>query len=204
MSRKRTKADSDLSGGLDDNNPQVVSISNPIPAFPVATQNQSFAQVINLPLPPASNVPVNKAIVFEVTKVIFELPWNPVNVLAVNPTWLISLIELVQGVVTPLPTLGLGIANSQVVAHSHKTWFDAGAAGGAGTFDHVQVIDLTDDAGHGIILPTGTFTLLSNNQYNVPAISTQATGAACKIYYRYKLVPLQEYIQMVGSLINLT
>ena len=89
---------------------------------------------------------------------------------------------------TSTQSASLSIADAPVIAIGHREFSGVLTSGGSVT-DMIQHFDLTDGAGHGIIVA-------SNNIFfgvNSIGLAAAATGLA-RIAYRFKNVGLQEYI----------
>lgn len=64
----------------------------------------------------------------------------------------------------------------------------------------VDIHDLTDGAGHGVLIATDNIWLTAFINGAVPDIGTTAAlNVFCEILYRFKKVTLQEYIGIVQS-----
>jgi hypothetical protein len=91
---------------------------------------------------------------------------------------------------------GIALGDPRVIVASYK--IARGAFTAAGTFefgeDLIDDIDLTDGAGHGVLVATDSIF--------IGAATTSYAGAAtfyARVFYRFKEVTLQEYIGIVQS-----
>lgn len=84
----------------------------------------------------------------------------------------------------------------QTIANSALSQNTSFTTSGQGAYVHnlVDRIDTTDGAGHGILVATDAITLaMQRTNDNVPS------SAGLRIIYRFKNVPVQEYIGIVQS-----
>lgn len=146
---------------------------------------------IQVPLPvnrfPEKSGKVN---IIEVLKVWFDLPESDNNNAAGG-----NLITS-NGQISTQSQTGFAKTSAKVIAYQEKIY--RGAFTAAGTYQNVitepTAIDLTDGAGHGVLVATDNLFFALFTQQFIAA----GTGSA-KILYRFKRVALQEYIGIVQS-----
>lgn len=85
----------------------------------------------------------------------------------------------------------------KVVARARIDVLAAAGSAGQGAIDTLKLIDLTDGAGHGLLIATDNV-FLGTIQTGATNPSTAGTGT-CRILYRWKNVGLAEYIGIVQS-----
>lgn len=182
---KRGRSDS-LTGGTGDVNPQWLS------ADCVQTgQNATTTSTITLPIDPTNAG--RQPTVIEVLKVFLdadnETPTNNTS------TWsvVIGLTTKSTGMGTSPTAVGNGLSDPFVFAFASWANFGVAASTSAPTITP-QLIDLTDGAGHGLIIATPKVYC---------TVSTSDCGAAVtgrvKILYRFKKAVLQEWIGLLQS-----
>jgi len=178
---------SELTGGSGDVNPQTLVLK-------VVQSGADVQTSIGTPLPiPRMPIANGKSIVME----FLSLDFDRLGIPLVNgvTSWL--------GVVTtnPLGPNGTNYADSadQVLSDPRVlgTWNQSVASGATqvtNVIEHSYKLDLTDEAGHGMLVATDNiyFALVTQN-------TTQANVCYCKVKYRFKEVSLQEYIGIVQS-----
>lgn len=168
--------DSSLTGGTRDVNPQFLSIR----AVQTGTDVTFSAQI---PLPIQRLPTGGKAQVVEVLKVFFEVGTNPPQD---------------NGIVITLSTRDKGVAaranwgDPQVFAQ-WTTSAQFVTTGGVNRVEPFQ-LDLTDGAGHGLLI--GTDSIFVQVYSSTTGLSNEAD---IKILYRFKNVPVTEYIGIVQS-----
>lgn len=185
---KRARATKDtLTGGTGDVNPQLynLSTSTPSPGPDGAAQTKFPVPVYRFPL---KN---DRAMVMEVLRV----KWVVNNFSAIaNQTSLVAMLSTANIDLDPTPT-----ENNQFDSLSSANVFDAisidGIYASAVGFAYTSRIidhDLTDSAGHGILVAT------DNIYIGISSINTGAINeVTAKITYRWKMVSLAEYIGIV-------
>lgn len=221
MSKKRA-ASSDLSGGLGDINPQWIgqkcgtrwwgSKMRAHRLSPAVLQPTAATEVINgaafsIPVPASFAVPPNKAVVFELLKVVIDNPFALASYFSVAPTnGYRQTVEVQIAPPFPQPLTILGWNSPMTIGHTHFALYDKAGTGNnaayaLGQSDLIAVYDWTDETGHGVIVPSPNFQLVVDTLYTA-ACSPTATNvqAGCRLLYRYKLVELTEYLQMVATL----
>lgn len=186
MKRARVNSN-DLTGGTGDVNPQWLSDTAAQSAADTTTTTQLTLPIQRI----ASNSP-GQAIVMEVLKVFVQIPTFGSIASAAETTDTQNLIFSTRNTGTTNQSWG----DPQVFAEARA--IRQGAFTAAGTYGYQEYplisMDLTDGAGHGILIAT--------DQIFVQAIST-GTGNTntyqYKILYRWKRVSLAEYIGIVQS-----
>lgn len=174
-----------LTGGTGDVSPQIMTtvILN-------LTAANTFTET-NIPLPinrfPESS---GKVVIMEILKVWFFTSELDANNAAGGSVALTSIRLSTASLTT------INQADARVIATQEKNWRGAFSAGGTSLAVSIepQPIDLTDGAGHGVLVGTDNLWL--------GMITTGFTAAAsgfAKILYRFKRVSLQEYIGIVQS-----
>ena len=184
---KRVKVGSELlTGGTGDVNPQFMS-----GVLTLSAANTTTEVTLGTPIVRVGPQTGGQAIIMEVLKIYVDLP----RVDADNATPAARLIELNFSTVAN----GTAIAtwdNPRLFARVLKNQRNAFTAAGTGllAIDEMFVMDLTDGAGHGILIAT-------DNIFVQGDTSSQAAASvfAWKILYRFKKVSLIEYIGIVQS-----
>lgn len=185
MAAKRARAGADLTGGTGDVNPQFLSGQVVLSAANTAT-------TLSLGIPIQRVDPNNQAIVLEALKVYVNHPaWD-----AIASAGEATDSQQVMFSTTSFGTTAVNFAEPRVFAASLRS--DRGAFTAAGTYgmnqEDLVVIDLTDGAGHGILIAT--------DNIFVQGMTGGFAGAATfnfKIMYRWKRVNITEYIGIVQS-----
>jgi hypothetical protein len=182
---KRGRGDGSLSGGTGDVNPQWLVFNGNLQSAP----NTFTEDVINTPI---SRFPQGKgkSVVLEILKVQFDVPAPDINGGA-GGTLFTTICQL-----TTNSQNGIIASGVQIIAY--KQGYNRGAFTAAGTYESSQdgtwLIDLTDGAGHGILVATDQM-YFGVNTVNFNAAAT----FRCRMLYRFKLVSLEEYIGIVQS-----
>jgi len=181
---KRGRGDT-LTGGTGDVNPQWLSFSAVQSAADTTTTTTQNIPIQRLPSG-------TRAQVMEVLKVYLTFGgWAAVA----------SATELARNIQCFLTTFSSGttqLAASNPRVFASSTRYQNGAFTAAGTYatsyDGTHMLDLTDGAGHGIIVATDSV---------FAQVSSSNTGVAqtvhIKVLYRWKDVSLAEYIGIVQS-----
>ncbi len=174
-----------LTGGTRDVNPQWLSFSANQTS---ADTTRTVAQAI-----PVQRLPTGgRAQVIEVLKVIFEFPQWPAIASATETSDTIACYLCTFDA----STTNVNLATTRVFAGINL--LQRGAFTAAGTYAYIwdfsRSIDLTDGAGHGIIIATDNI---------FAQVQSAATGASntvnIKVLYRWKNIGLPEYIGIVQS-----
>lgn len=173
-----------LTGGSGDVSPQLVTQTTTLTAANTFTQDESGLPQIRIP------TRKGKSIVMELLKIRVTHPPLDTQPAAggtnAQSQWQISTIS--ESVMNP--------ADPRVIAYSTIQWRGAFTAGGS--FEAAQnlteVINLTDGAGHGILIATDSIYIAANT------VAYTGTGTwYAKLEYRFKEVTLEEYIGIVQS-----
>lgn len=182
---KRGRGDT-LTGGTGDVNPQWLTFNR----LTLSAANVYTETSINLPINRFSN-PKGKSIIMEILKVQFDMP-----IIDSNPSATGNIIQS-QAVLRPTSSGGvLDPSDPKILAVVDQSSRGAFTAGGsyADLTNDPQVVDLSDGAGHGMLVATDTL-------FFGAATSNYASAANfyCRILYRFKTVTLEEYIGIVQS-----
>ena len=186
MSRKRVAGDT-LTGGTKDVNPQFLTVRVTQTGADTATTG-SFG----VPIQRVGPNTQGKAIIMEVLKAFFNMPTNGVigaageTIDSVSAFW--STVDF--------GTTGTSWSEPRVFAGCQRQ--RVGAFTAAGTFADTEengliMQDLTDGAGHGILVAT------DNVFMQVISANGLTNQVDCKLLYRWKEVSLIEYIGIVQS-----
>ena len=172
-----------LTGGTGDVNPQWVAFTA------VQTGNDVFLQqTFDLPTNPSMPVRSNKAMVLEFLRVQFlwsldttQSPATPQRHSAVLSTATVD--------------IGAGLSTIQSSVNAITTdqflTFQAGAGATVFTRDVAKVYDLTDGAGHGVIIASKSINLIIST-FN----TATSNRVVVRILYRYKEVTITEFITL--------
>jgi hypothetical protein len=182
---KRQRSDV-LTGGSGDVNPQIWHLIAYASAPATLTETAFSTPIARL------SKSGNRITIMELLKVAWISGANPV-IAAAGETAATHYCDIITRT-NPGGTPGPGTPGWIDGVHYERS----GAFTAAGTYlhsvDRVVIHDLTDGAGHGILLAT--------DQLIVSVSGTQVTtafGASVAIYYRFKDVDLSEYIGIVQS-----
>lgn len=184
MSRKRGGSDT-LTGGTHDVNPQWLQ-------FRTTQTGADATTVLTLPLP-IQRLPNNsRAIVLEILQILMDFPL--MTTVAVG----VTAYNIRVSVCTSNPGIAAIVTfdDSRVLAMMQKENVSSFTA--AGTLYQINfephTLDLSDGAGHGILVATDNMFL------QVSSVATGVTNiVAGKIKYRWKEISLAEYIGIVQS-----
>ena len=202
-------AASSLTGGTGDVNPQWLSAAAGVGQLQTGTSpgsSASLSQQTQIPVPvPRFSVKDGKSIVMEVLKIVWaygvDLPINTDNSFELILNGYLSTIQ-------PQPaSAASSIAGTTVDYYSAAfTETQTNAIG----VDFLETIpsdnptfhDITDGAGHGVLVATdnvwltlnATATVFNSTQVTIPGATITA-----RMLYRFKEVTLQEYIGIVQS-----
>ena len=181
---KRGRSDG-LTGGTGDVSPQWMSFAAVQSAADVATTTTQA-----VPVQRQNNR--GKAQVMEALKVIFELPTFPATASAVEATDAHAIF---------LSTTSFGATAtvwSEPRVFAGWTRINQGAFTAAGTYqnayDNTKEQDLTDGAGHGILIATDNIFAQANS-----TLTGLVNTFRIKLLYRWKNISLAEYIGIVQS-----
>lgn len=191
MSRKRQGTGDQLTGGTRDVNPQYMSGSITLSAANTTTEVTVGTPIVRVGSGVGNN---GKSVIMEVLKVYFEFPAIDADAAAAtNRNNSIAITTTTNGATPVMPTFD----NPRIVAYAQKQLRNAFTAAGTGvleqSIDPVEA-DVTDGAGHGILVAT-------DNVFVVATTLGQAGASVFrwKILYRFKEVSLVEYIGIVQS-----
>jgi len=182
---KRSRGADVLTGGSKDVNPQYYNLLNTMVAANTFREG-AFPTPI-----PRSKVTGERVTVMEVLKVFFNMGEADANPAAGG-----SVISITAQLSTASIAAGINTDDPRVFAFCQKVVRGAfTAAGSYGmTSSEPYVYDLTDGAGHGVLVATDNiFFGINSSGY------TAASSANVKILYRMKDVSLAEYIGIVQS-----
>lgn len=187
-SKKRKLADT-LTGGTGDTNPQTYTIHEAITEVTKATA------AFPLPIPRFGSFGKDRSVVFELLGVHWHMNDLPTRTAAQGYIVLRTALTTNPDNPAPAPLA----ADPRVLATFYRAWNvpATGTAISAITeYDIDEVSDLTDEAGHGILIATDNIYLAV---YNDAAGPTLLTDLSVSLRYRMKEVSLQEYIGIVQS-----
>lgn len=174
-----------LTGGTLDVNPQLLSFSGT-----QTTANTYKEDTIRVPLQRISPQRPNEAIIMEILKIFVNIP--ELDTTSPAEVFYAARLSISTSSQATLPTLGTSTCIFAIERQAHKA-FTAG-----GTYETVYndpaVFDMTDGAGHGILVGTDNIFV----GYNTNAYTAVQTFTM-KIMYRWKRVGLTEYIGIVQS-----
>lgn len=179
---------SDITGGTGDVNPQTLLLA-------VTQSAPDTVATFGLPLPipryPNQN---GRSIVME----LLSIEFNRVVLNAPAPGSINWYQNLTTNPAAPTGATFVATVGSQLndprVISDWNTQLDTGAALSSIVINNDYIQDLTDEAGHGILVAT------DNIYMNLITVATGvANSGYCRITYRFKEVSLQEYIGIVQS-----
>lgn len=176
----------ELTGGTGDVNPQFLSFTATQSAADTTTSIQ-----VALPVQRLQNR--NMAQVMEVLKVF----WN-----TSTPPAIAAVGESLDSITAVLSTVSFGTTNAvfsdpRVIALTNVAQRGAFTAGGTYVNSYETrpfVQDLTDGAGHGVLVATDSLFMQVQS-----ATTGNANIAQCKVLYRMKNVSMTEYVGIVQS-----
>lgn len=178
-----------LTGGTGDVSPQIFTL----PVNQLTTVN-TYRQ-IQVPLPVNRFAESSgKVVIIELLKVLFNMPEAD----AANTAGGNSMIAACQ--ISTSSLVAYDPNDPKVVTYSETTF--RGAFTAAGTFMSIRqdptVIDLTDGAGHGILIATDNI-FFAGITAGFAAAPPANPAFGAKLIYRFKRVGLQEYIGIAQS-----
>lgn len=183
-----------LTGGTGDVNPQWFRFA-PDQSTVV---NSIIAQVAPTPLAAFNNVPGNKAVVMEVLKVAFaHAPtWGNLTNISNQAQWKTSLLAGTR----PTSDINLGWGAPTVISFNNQVGTTASTVTTqyTGAIDTSVVVDLTDGAGHGVLLAANQVTWLWQEE-TLGLQTNTSNEKSCAFLYRFKEVSLQEYMGIIQS-----
>jgi len=183
--KRSTRASRDrLTGGTRDVNPQFMNMSV------TQTANDTYTQV-SFPIPIQRLQNTGRAQVMEVLKVFFNTPL--INSTAAGVTARSIAVQLT----TKSFTSGQPLSEPNLFARYEKEFTNAFTAGGTGILSNEfepYCFDVTDGAGHGILIASDAIFMA------VESTNTSAANSGrIKLLYRWKDVSIQEYVGIVQS-----
>ncbi len=188
MSRKRQGLGDDLTGGTKDVNPQFISGSLTLSAANTATELTLGTPIVRV----GQGSNSSRSVIMEILKVQVEMPnVDQDAAAATGRAFQFSLTTTSQG------SSVASLANPRTLVAMETNFRNAFTAAGTGLlFFNInpQEVDLTDGAGHGVLVATDNIYVQANT-------TNQAAAATFnfKILYRFKEVSLVEYIGIVQS-----
>ncbi len=178
-----------LTGGSNDVSPQWFTLSN----LTLSAANTLTELAVQLPIQRLGSTGGKKSLIMEILKVHFVIPeWDS------NPSAGGNAGTAAVQIGTISQTLGGAVAANVPtnIAYANRTWRGAFTATGsyAAVSDGVLQMDITDGAGHGVLVATDQiFMDATTVAYANPAVFQ------CRFLYRWKAVTLEEYIGIVQS-----
>lgn len=220
MKRGCSSSSSDLTGGSGDVNPQIL---NYVSSFSYSNQTGSQGFVRSFPNPvwemnraTAVNCQTKKAYVMEVLKV-WLYTEELAQLAAGNGAQVANTYVSLSYDAAPVPNLAVGSGflqsfdwlldaatevpnnSTNVLAASQAgTWSAAQPTGAPTTMgsDGWHETDLTDGAGHGVIVGQAVFNLREYIRWDVTAPGAIGQGLmGCRILYRIKGIPYDEWVR---------
>lgn len=181
---KRARGDA-LTGGSGDVNPQWLVLGSVTQLL----SNSFIEEPFNIPVQRLAQRK-GKSLVMEILQLQWSMPPPDTNNAAGGSN------IAVRAQLATAPTGSIDPGNPRVLGYSTQNYRGAFTAGG--TFQTIQinpyVVDMTDGAGHGILVGTDTLYISMNtNGFANPAFIN------LRIMYRWKEVGLEEYIGIVQS-----
>lgn len=191
MASKKRKINDQLTGGTGDVNPQQYIIFEDINQATVATQG------FPLPVPRFGAFGASRSVVFELLAVHWILNTPPIPGAAAT-------IMSVRAAVTtnPItPPVSPLATDARALSVFNRGWvIPAAGTAVTATTEHLmdEFIDLTDEAGHGVLIATDNIYMAVRNEVHA-GNATLLSNLTAKLYYRMKEVSLQEYVGIVQS-----
>jgi hypothetical protein len=186
--QKRARSDS-LTGGTDDVNPQFLS-----GALTLSAANTVTEVAIGTPIVRVGAASPSHAVIMEILKIYADLPvYDQTAAGATTRTVALSFTTASTGA-TPFQAQ---LDNTRCFASFERQQMNAFTAAGTGILQFKEtpmVFDLTDGAGHGVLIATDNIFVQGDS-----AGQAAASVFRFKILYRFKKVSLVEYIGIVQS-----
>lgn len=186
---KRSRAES-ITGGSGDVNPQWMTL----PVINLSAPNTFTSLQIPLPI---SRLPTKqgKAMVIEVLKVLLDWPAPSPGFLSTGGQTIIYYFQLTTARATQ-------IIAGDPSAFAHFDLYIRGVSAGVNPqyvymYEDPRILDLTDGAGHGILIATDSIWAAAETTNYQGALG--AGPFSCRILYRFKEISLPEYIGIVQS-----
>lgn len=191
MSRKRNAVSygDQLTGGTRDVNPQFLSGT-----IATAVANTAVELTLGTPIVRVGSDNSGHATIMEVLKIFVDLPTVDTEAAAAAPHGSTFSISTTSSGATPAVVT---LDNPRGLAFAQHVVRNAFTAAGTGMLDIVNdtyEIDLTDGAGHGVLVATDNLFI----QFTTVGFAA-VNRANFKILYRFKKVSLVEYIGIVQS-----
>lgn len=185
MKRGR-QSETSYSGGTGDVNPQLLLIQDTMTAANTFTEVEQ-----GIPIP-RFGTPKGKSIVMEVLKAYWDLPEKDTNPAAGGE------LALVNAYLSTSSQASVAAAQSSPKTFMFVQKEYRGAFTAAGSYmanlQEPFVVDLTDGAGHGLLVGTESiFMGMTTSTF------AGAGVARCRLLYRFKLVNVEEFIGIVQS-----
>lgn len=179
-----------LTGGSGDVNPQFLNAS-----FTQSAANSTDTFTLGTPIVRVGADSRGNATIMEILKIFWELP----NINAAGAAQTFRGVDIVMMTSAPAATgTFTPFSNGKVIMncrHSTANCFTAGGTGMTIWDQNPRVVDLTDGAGHGVLVAVDNLYF----QISTVGMPGQAETFQCKILYRFKTVKLVEYIGIVQS-----
>jgi len=191
---KRAKSDGSLTGGSGDVNPQWFGMQ-------VSQQGTDLTTTAAVPLPVQRLKDEGKSQVMEVLRVQWDLPAflpgssSTLSVLGILTT---KDPNLTSGNI-PLTTFNKLRAQGSTVDYFNRTFATSATFVGDIGYDEPTMHDLTDGAGHGLLVATDTLFLTVASEVGSSGATGAQSNIMCKVLYRWKNVTVQEYVGIVQS-----
>jgi len=174
-----------LTGGTGDVKPQVLTAQTGFQSVPNA---YVFSRI---PLPvPRFGTQKGKATIFEFLKVSYYFgQLNLADAFVMEWAFITPAVERAQGELSDFPTWIQDVANPKVLALA-----TLGGSGGTRALRLPITIDLTDNAGNGVLVATDSVSLVFGG-----SSQTAVGSVVMKLLYRQVNVGVQEYVGIVQS-----
>ena len=185
---KRQRTDGSLTGGTGDVSPQFFNMSQTQSAADTTTTGTFPVPIQRLPTG-------GKAQVMELLKIFWTRSGMPISASAAEANDVIGWTLSTSSFGTTIPANGL--AEPRVVMSRQDLDHSAFTAAGSYLFQDVGQngsLDVTDGAGHGVLIATDNIFLQVNS-----TTTGAANNVALKLLYRWKNVKIEEYIGIVQS-----
>lgn len=183
---KRGRGSESLTGGTGDVNPQWFTM--------LASANFTTSPATTTVPTPINKFPEGsgRVVIMEILKVLLYISESSLTnyVAATGYQYEVYLTTKNYG------TTEAPVSDGNVICKFQRDTFADAASTGRVAYDWPMIIDLTDGAGHGMLVATDNLYLqILATSASVPS----ASFATLKILYRFKKVSLQEYIGIVQS-----
>lgn len=182
---KRARGGKDqLTGGSGDVNPQILTISYTTPG------DAPFTTEIPLPIP---RFPTKEG--YNLVMEFLAVDYYYINgfVIRADNGGMQNVIAITTNPLTPA-NIEAALRDARLIDAWYKAWIANSTAPIAMNFDLEWTQDLTDQAGHGILVASDKLFI-----HNVATATGQGQIVTVKLWYRWKTVTLTEYIGIVQS-----